>query len=123
MCLSTWQLQSLGTYVTLDASLVHNLVDLVGRHTRLRGSGGNIKDLSRKLAGLAHSLLGLLVEDLDLVSVREGAAVLGVPVLPPCRVRDGLGQGAVLGQRVDGAEGAGVGIVGERVVVAGCWIW
>lgn len=110
-------------YVALDASLVDDLVDLIGRDTRLRGRGGNVEDLSSKLAGLSHSLLALVVEDVDLVAVRKRAAVLGIAVLPPCWVRDGLGQGSMLGQRVNGAEGAGEGIVGERVVVAGRWIW
>ena len=102
---------------------MHNLVNLVGRDAGLRGSSSDIEDLSGQLAGLAHSLLALLIEDVDLVAVREGAAVLGVAVLPPGWVRDGLGEGSVLGQRVDGSERAGEGIVGKRVVVAGCWVW
>lgn len=91
------------TYVALDAGLMDDLIDLVGRHTGLRGGRSDIKNFSREFTGLAHCLLTLVVEDVDLIAVRDGAAVFGVAVLPPGRVRNGLGQGAVLGQRVYGS--------------------
>lgn len=110
-------------YVSLDTGLVNNLVDVIGRHTRLRGGGSNVEDLSCKRAALSHSILSSLVENFDLVAAAEGAAVLGVAILPPHGVRNRFGEGSMRGERIDGSQRAGVGEVGERVVVAGSWIW
>ena len=110
------------TYVSFQTSLVDNLVDIIRRHARLRGSRSNIQDLSRKPAHLAHALNLLRIEDGNLVPpdkllLRVRYAVFGVVWelharrdLPPLR------------QRIDGSEGSGVGVGGERVEGAGGWI-
>lgn len=110
------------TYLALDAGLVDDLVNLVGRDARSQGGGSNVQDFSRQAAHLAHAILGLGVEDLDLVRPSERAAGLGDTVGSVVRVGDRLGDGALLGQRVDGSQGAGVGEGGEGVVVSGFWI-
>lgn len=99
------------------------LVDVIGRDTRLGGGGSNIENLSRQSTALSHGILAGLVENFDLVAVGERAAVPGVAVLPPHGVRNRLGESSVRRQRIDGSQGARVGKVGERVVVTGSWIW
>lgn len=48
-------------YISLDAGFVDDLVNVIGRDTRNRRSSGNIKDLSRQAAHLAHPILRCLV--------------------------------------------------------------
>jgi len=102
---------------------VNDLIDVVGRHARLSGSGRDVEDLSRKLATLSHSILALFVENFDLVTVGEGSAVSGVAVLPPYGVRNRLRKSSVRRQRIDGSQGSRVRKVGERVIITGSWIW
>jgi hypothetical protein len=45
------------TYITLYASLVHNLVDFVGCHAWLRSSCGNVENLSCQSTHLPHPIL------------------------------------------------------------------
>lgn len=111
------------TYVSLNACLVDELVDVIGGNARLSSGSGNIEDLSCKSAALSHSILARLVEDFDLVTVGERAAIPGVAVLPPHGVGDRLRQSSMRRQRVDRSQRARVGEVRERVVVTGSWIW
>lgn len=85
-----------GTNVSRYASLMDNFVNVVGRHAGLGSRGRDIQNLTGKLTALPHSFLALGIEDLNLVSIHERAAVLGVAVFPPYRVRDRLGQCSVL---------------------------
>lgn len=101
---------------------MHDLVQLVCSDAGPNGGGGDVEDLSRQPAYLAHGVLGLLVENLDLVPVDEGAAGLGDAICGVVGMRDGLGDGTALGQRVYGAQGAGEGELREGVVDAGLWI-
>lgn len=48
-------------YVSLDAGVVDDLIDVVSRDTRNRRRSRNIQDLSRQPADLAHAILGCLV--------------------------------------------------------------
>jgi hypothetical protein len=98
---------------------VDDLIDVIGGYARLGGGSGNVENLSCKSAALSHSILTRLVENFDLVTVGERAAVPGVAVLPPHGVGDRLRQSSVRRQRVDGSQRARVGEVGERVVVTG----
>lgn len=102
---------------------MNDLVDVVGGYARFGSGSGNIEDFSRKSAALSHGILARLVEDFDLVTVGERAAVPGVAVLPPNGVRNRLRESSVRRQRVNGSQGARVGKIGERVVVTGSWIW
>lgn len=111
------------TYLAVNTGLVDNLVDVIGRHTRFGCRSSNVEDLASKFADLAHSILACLIVNLELVSVGERAAVLGVAVLPPDGVGDRLGEGSVLGERVDGSKLSTVGVVWKRVIEAGSWIW
>lgn len=111
------------SYLALDARLVHNLVNVVGSNARLGSSGSEIEDLTRELADLAHGFYALGVENVKLVAVGQRAAVLGVAIFGPHGVRDRLGNGSVLGQRVDRSEGSREWEARERIVVTGCWIW
>lgn len=102
---------------------MHDLIDIIRRNTRLQRPRRNVQHLARQPTHLAHALLLLLVEDGDVVPADElllgpRDAIAGV-----VRVRDGAGDGARAGQRVDGAEGARVLEGGEGVEVAGGWIW
>ena len=110
-------------HVALNAGLVHDLVDLVGRDAGPHGSRGNVEHLAGQAADLAHALLCLGVELLDLVGADEGPAGLGdaifgvVGVGDRCRDRAGVGEG------VDGSERARVVEGGPGVEEAGVWIW
>lgn len=115
--------QKKNTYVSLNACLVDELVDVIGGNARLGSGSGNIEDLPCKSAALSHSILARLVEDFDLVTVGERAAIPGVAVLPPHGVGDRLRQSSMRRQRVDRSQRARVGEVRERVVVTGSWIW
>jgi hypothetical protein len=83
------------TYVSLNAGLVNDLVDVVGGYARLGSGSSNVEYLSRKSAALSHSILARLVENFDLVTVGERAAIPRVAVLPPHGVGDRLRQGSV----------------------------
>lgn len=50
---------------------MHNVVDVVGRHSGLSGSGGNVEDFTGEAADLAHALLLRLVEDRNLVPANK----------------------------------------------------
>lgn len=102
---------------------MNDLINIVGRHARLSGSGSDVEDLSRKLAALSHSILALLVENFDLVTVGEGSAISRIAVLPPHGMRNRLRKSSVRRQRIDGSQGSRVRKVGERVIIAGSWIW
>lgn len=52
---------SIAAYISLNAGLVDNLVDVVGRDARNRRRSRNIQDLSCQPAHLAHAILGCLV--------------------------------------------------------------
>lgn len=59
------------SHVSFNASFVHDLVNVVGRHTRLSSSGSKIQDFTGESADFAHALLLSLVEDGDLVPANE----------------------------------------------------
>lgn len=109
-------------YLSLDTGLVDNLIDVIGRNARLGRGRSNVKHLSRKFANLSHGIYSSLVEDIDLVSVRERAAVPRVSILPPYGVSNRLGERSVWRERIDRSQRAGVGKVRERVEVTGSWI-
>lgn len=58
-------------HVSFYARLVHDLVNVVGRHARHRRSGCNVEHFSGQPAHLAHSLLLLLCQHGNLVPRRE----------------------------------------------------
>lgn len=59
------------TDISLQARLVYNLIEIVGRDTRLRLSRNNIQDLSCQAADFAHPILLFLVQNRDVVSADE----------------------------------------------------
>lgn len=59
------------SYLALDAGLVDNLVNVVGRYAWLSSFGGKIKDLARELTNLAHGFYALGVENIKLVAVGQ----------------------------------------------------
>lgn len=95
-----------GAHISFDTCVVHDLVDLVGRDTRADGGGGNVEDFARKTADLAHALLCLGVEALDLVGAHERAAVLRDAVAGIVGVGDRGGNLSAFRKRVNGAQGA-----------------
>jgi len=84
------------THISLDASFVDHLIDVVGSDAGLCRGGGNVEDFPSESAALPHCLLPSRVEDLDLVAGGQVAAVSGVAILPPDGVGDRLGQGSML---------------------------
>ena len=117
-----WEAAGRKTHVALYACLVHDLVQLVGGDAGADGGGGDVEDLAGEAADLTHGILGLDVEQLDLVAVDERAAGLGDAVGGVVGVRDGLGDGAALGQGVYRPQGPREGELGEGVVDARLWI-
>lgn len=93
-------------HVSFYAGLVDNLVDLVGRHARLRGRCGDVEYLTRQPAHLPHALLCLCIQNLDPVAAHQRPAGLGNAVGRIVRVGYGLRHNAPLGQRVDGPQGS-----------------
>lgn len=104
------------THISFDTGLVYDPVDLVGRYTRLGRSGCDVENLTGELAALAHSSLALGIEDINLVAVDNGATVLGIAILPPHGMRDGLGERSVRRERVGCTERPRVVEVGEWIV-------
>ncbi len=96
---------SVAPYLAFNARLVHNLVNVVGGDARLGRSSRKVEDLARELTNLAHGFYALGVQNVKLVAVGQRATVLGVAILGPHGVRDRLGNGSVLGQRVDRSQG------------------
>lgn len=111
------------THLALDAGLVYNLVNVIGGDAGDGGGGSQVEDFARELGDLAHGFYALGVENLKLGAAAERAAVLGVAIFGPHGVGDRPGDGAVLGEGVDGSQGAGKGEAREGVVVTGGWIW
>lgn len=58
-------------YVSLHASIVDDLVDVVGGDTRLGLTCRNVQHLACKSANLTHAILLLFCKDLDPVSSNE----------------------------------------------------
>lgn len=101
---------------------MYNPVDLIGRDAGPHSSSSDVENLSGESADLAHRILCLLVQDLDLVPVDEGPPRLGDAIGGVVGVGDRLWDFTSRRQRIDGSEGAGVRKVRERVVVAGLWV-
>jgi hypothetical protein len=56
------------TYITLQACLVHNLIDVVGRNTWSHLPSSDVQHLSRQTADLPHPFLLFLIQDGDVVT-------------------------------------------------------
>jgi hypothetical protein len=110
------------TYISFYARIVHNHIDLVRSDTRPQRSRSEIQDLSGQPAHLAHLFLRLRIKDIDLGSAQHAATGLRYAVGRIVRVRYGLGNLALLRQRIDCANAAGVGEAREGIVRAGFWI-
>jgi hypothetical protein len=102
---------------------VHNLVDLVGCDARPECRSGDVQHLSRQPAHLAHAILGLGIQLLDLVGPDERPAEFGDAIFRVVGMRYRLGHLAPRRKRVDWPQGAGEAEGRERVEVAGFWIW
>lgn len=76
------------THLALYASLVDQLVDVVGRDAGLGRGRSKIEDLACQPADLAHRSNALRIVDVDLVAVYQRSAVLGVAILPPGGMRN-----------------------------------
>lgn len=111
------------THVALDTLLVHDPVDLIGGDARSDSRRRNVENLSCQPADLAHTLLRLLVQDIDLVPVCKRSAALGNTTFGIVRVRDRFGDLASGAKGVYGSQAAGEREVREGVVVTGLWIW
>jgi hypothetical protein len=59
-----------------------DLINIVRSDTRLGGSRGNIQDFSRQSANLPHSVLALLIQDLDLCPPSEGSFAMWYAIPP-----------------------------------------
>ncbi len=55
------------SYIAFNTRLVNNLINVVGGHARLQRTSGNIQDLTGETADYTHTLLLLLVQNLDLM--------------------------------------------------------
>ena len=66
-----FQAKSSYPYVALHTRLVHDLVDVICGHTRLRSARCNVEHFATQPADLAHALLLLLIQDGDLIPVDE----------------------------------------------------
>jgi hypothetical protein len=55
------------SYVAFNTSLVNNLINIVGGHAGLQGTGRNIQNLTSQTADYTHTLLLLLVQNLNLM--------------------------------------------------------
>lgn len=109
-------------YVALHTSIVDDLVNVVGGYTRLRCRRGNVQNLTRQSAHLAHAILLLLGEDSNLVPVDEDLLRARDTVLGVVWKLDALLHFTLRRQRVDGSQGAGVGECWERVEVSCRWV-
>jgi hypothetical protein len=110
-------------HVSLNAGLVHNIVNLVRRDARPNGSRCDVQHLSRQPAHLAHAVLGLGIQLGDLVGPDECPAEFGNAIFGVVGMRDRLGNLALRGEGVDWAQGTGEVEGREGVEVAGFWIW
>lgn len=98
-----------------------NLVYVVGGNSRAYSGGGNVENFTGEATDLAHAILGLGVEYLDLIPARHGT-VLGDPIFGPFGVPYALRDYTLRREGIDGAERASVVEGRERVEVAGSWI-
>lgn len=110
------------SYVALNAGLVNNLVNLVGGDAWPQGSSRDIQNFSRQTADLAHAILLLGVELLNLVRPNERSASLGNTIFGVIGVRYRLGDFALGRKRINWSEGSREAEGWEWVVVAGVWI-
>lgn len=111
------------SYITLYASLVDNLIDIVGCDARFQFTSSSIQNLTSQAAHFAHALLLFLVENGDVVAANNlllGArnAIAGV-----VWVGDRLGDRSLGRQRIDGPQRTSVGEGGVRIECTGVWIW
>ena len=109
--------------IALNARLVHNLVNFVRRDAWPEGCRCNIEDLAGQPANLAHTLLVLGAQLLNLVCPDERSSSLGNAILRVIGMRYRLGNLASRGEWIDWSEGPGETESREWVEVAGLWIW
>ena len=108
------------SHIPFYAGFVADLIQVVGGDSWFHLGSDNVEDLSRQAADLAHTILGLGIQELDLIPA-QGAA-LGYARGSIVGVGDRLGHGASLRQRVDGSQGPGEGVGREGVELASRWI-
>jgi hypothetical protein len=106
-------------YISLNSSLVHNLIEIVGCYARPDLAGGRIEDFAGQAAHLAHGVLLLLVENGNLVSVGVDLLGFGNAIVGVVGELDVRGDFASWSERVYGPDGAGVLKVWKGVIVSG----
>jgi hypothetical protein len=111
------------SYITLYASLVDNLINVVCRDSGLQFASSEIQNLTSQSANLTHAFLLLLVQDSNIMAANELLLGTRDTIAGVVRVRDRLGNGSLGGERVDGSQGTAVREGRVRVIVAGSWIW
>ena len=109
-------------HISLYASLVHYLVNLIGRDARSKGCSGNVEDLSCQPADFAHTLLGFGIELFDLVGPDQGSSQFRYSILGVIRMRYRLGNLAARGEGVDWSKRSCKVEGREWVESAGIWI-
>ena len=57
-----------GSYISLQACFVHDLVDVISRYPRLDGGRSYVEDFSRYSAHFPHAILFRLVEYCDVAT-------------------------------------------------------
>lgn len=110
------------SYLALHTSLVDHLIDIVRGHAGLQLAGCNIQDLAGKTADSPHTLLLLLIQDLDAALAKQTLFGDRDAILRVIGIGDGGWDGAPRGQRVDRAQRTGELEGGERVEMASSWI-
>jgi hypothetical protein len=109
-------------YIALHASVMDDLVNVVGCYTGLRRCSRNVQNLTRQPAHLAHAILFLLGKDGNLVPVHKDLLRARDAVFRVVRELDALLHFTLRRERVYGPQSAGVGEGGEWVEMPGRWI-
>jgi hypothetical protein len=110
------------SYITLNSSLVNDLVDVVSSDPRLCRSSCNVQNLAPEATHLAHRILLLLVQNSNLVPVDKDLLRARYAIFCVIWVPYVLRDFASRREGVYGSEGSGVRVRGEWVIVAGGWI-
>ena len=110
------------TRLPLQTSLMHNLINIIRRNPRHRRRSRNIQHLSRQPTNFPHTLLLLLIQNLNLRAALKRLLAMRYAIFPIIRVGYRFRYVAAGREGVDGAQGTGVGEGREGVVVSGGWI-
>lgn len=111
-----------GAHISFYTGSMTDLVEVVCGDAWLELRSGDVQNLSSQSTDLAHRLLRLNVQNIDLVPA-ETVLARWYARFGPVRALYGLGEGALGRQWIYGPDRTGEGECGKWIVQSSIWAW